>query len=120
MIAVHPDGRVVVYDVKTGQESASHVAQVQLYMHLIPRSQDDRWRGKIFEGAVVYKGGREVPVPADSVNEAFVSRPGQVHQEDDLFHAGPQGAESARVSLLRLTKADCPDRIEPDADSDAA
>ena len=69
VIAVHPDGRVVVYDVKTGQESASHVAQVQLYMYLLPKAQGARWRGMKFEGAVVYKGGREVPIPADSVNE---------------------------------------------------
>ena len=73
VIAVHPDGRVVIYDVKTGQESASHTAQVQLYMYLIPRAQDDRWRGTTFEGAVVYPG-REVPVAADSVDEDFVSR----------------------------------------------
>ena len=37
LIAVFPDGRTVVYDVKTGQESASHIVQVQLYMYLVPR-----------------------------------------------------------------------------------
>ena len=54
LITVHPDGGAVIYDVKTGQESASHTAQVQLYMYLIPRAQNSRWRGTTFEGAVVY------------------------------------------------------------------
>ena len=31
IITIHPDGRAVIYDVKTGQPSASHTAQVQLY-----------------------------------------------------------------------------------------
>ena len=38
LIARFPDGRTVVYDVKTGKESASHIVQVQLYMYLLPKS----------------------------------------------------------------------------------
>ena len=36
VIAVHPDGRAVIYDVKTGHPQASHTAQEQLYMCLLP------------------------------------------------------------------------------------
>ena len=50
VIEVLPDGKTVVYDAKTGQGSASHIAQVQLYMYLIPRAQDNRWLGNTFEG----------------------------------------------------------------------
>ena len=50
IIAIHPDGRTVIYDAKTGQESASHIAQVQFYMYLLPKSQLIRWSGKKFEG----------------------------------------------------------------------
>ena len=32
IIAVDPEGRATIYDVKTGQESDSHVAQVQIYI----------------------------------------------------------------------------------------
>ena len=38
IIVVHPDGRTMIYDAKTGQESASHIAQVQLYMYLLPKA----------------------------------------------------------------------------------
>ena len=71
VIAVFPDGRTVIYDAKTGQESASHVAQVQLYMYLLPKARSGRWHGTKFEGALVYPGGREVSVPADSVDDAL-------------------------------------------------
>ena len=74
VIAVHPDGRKVIYDAKTGQEAASHIVQVQLYMYLLPRSQTKRWRGATFEGAVVYADGSERRISTDSVDDAFVAR----------------------------------------------
>ena len=36
VIAVHPDGRALIYDVKTGHPQASYTAQEQLYMCLLP------------------------------------------------------------------------------------
>ena len=39
LIAVHPDGRAIIYDVKTGRRRDSHEAQVKLYMYLLPRGQ---------------------------------------------------------------------------------
>lgn len=63
VISGKPDGRVVIYDVKTEQESASRTVQVQLYMYLVPRAQHDRWPGTTFEGAVVYSECREVRFP---------------------------------------------------------
>ena len=118
MIAVHPDGRKVIYDAKTGQESASHIVQVQLYMYLLPRSQTKRWRGATLEGAVVYADGSERRISADSVDDAFVSR------LTEFMHKMTSDMPPRRVPSLvecrwcELTSADCPDRIEPDADSD--
>ena len=120
VIAVHPDGKTVVYDAKTGQESASHVAQVQLYMYLLPKAQDDRWRGTKFEGVVVYADGSEKHIPADSVDDAFVSRVTEFMRKM-TSHMPPRRVPSlAECRFCELTKADCPDRVEPDADSDAA
>ena len=56
LIAVFPDGRMVIYDAKTGQESASHIAQVQFYMYLLPIAQSGVWRGTKFEGALGVRG----------------------------------------------------------------
>ena len=56
IIGVDPDGRTTIYDVKTGKESDSHIAQVQLYMYLVPRAQDGRWSGTTFDGALGIPG----------------------------------------------------------------
>ena len=80
VIAVHPDGRKVIYDAKTGQEAASHIVQVQLYMYLLPRSQTKRWRGRVCgrqrEAHFHGQRGRCVRCAAD-----------RVHAKDDLGHA---------------------------------
>ena len=114
IIAVFPDGRTVIYDAKTGQESASHVVQVQLYMYLMPRAQNGRWRGMTLEGALVYPGGREVPVSSASVDDAFIAR------VTEFVKRMTSGGPARRVPSLSecrwcdLTKADCPDRVKSD------
>ena len=120
VIAVLPDGKTVVYDAKTGQESASHVAQVQLYMYLLPKAQGASWRGVKFEGVVVYADGREVQVSADSVNDAFVARVTEFIRKMTSPMPARRVPSLPECRFCDLTKADCPDRIEPDADSDAA
>ena len=114
IIAVHPGGETTIYDVKTGHESASHIAQVQLYMYLIPRAQGGRWKGTTFKGALVYPGGREISVPSDSVDEAFMARVA------DFILKMVSDTPARRVPSLSecawcdLTTADCPDRMESD------
>ena len=113
IIAIHPDGRTVIYDAKTGQESASHVAQVQLYMYLLPKAQDGRWRGVKFEGAVVYADGSEKRIPADSVDDAFVPRLAEFMRKMTSPMPPRRVPSLAECGWCELTKADCPDRMEP-------
>ena len=120
VVAAYPDGRNVIYDAKTGQESASHIVQVQLYMYLLPKSKIARWKGKRFEGAVVYADGSERHIAADSVDDAFVSRLGEFMRKMTSDMPPRRVPSLAECGWCELTKADCPDRIEPDADSDAA
>ena len=55
-------------------------------MYLLPIAQSGGWRGAKFEGAlVVYADGSERRIPADSVDDAFVSRLAEfMPPEDDL------------------------------------
>lgn len=112
IIAVHPDGGATIYDAKTGQPSASHVAQVQLYMYLVPRAQNGRWRGTTFEGALVYPGGHEVTVPAESVNEAFIGRVTKFVQSMVSDKPARRVPSLAECRWCDLTRGDCPDRME--------
>ena len=104
IIAVHPDRTVTIYDAKTGRESASHIVQVQLYMYLLPKAQGGRWKGSRFEG----------------VDDAFVSRLAEFMRKMTSDMPPRRVPSLAECGWCELTSADCPDRIEPDADSDAA
>ena len=118
IIAVHPDETVKIYDAKTGQESASHIVQVQLYMYLLPKSEMKRWRDKKIEGVVVYADGSEKRISADSVDDAFVSRVAEFMRKitsDMLPRRVPSLSE---CRWCELTKADSPTawmrtRIDP-------
>ena len=115
VIAVYPDGRAVIYDAKTGQESASHVVQVQLYMYLLPIAQIERWSGKKFEGVVVYADGSERRISADSVDDAFVSRLAEFMRKM-ISDMPPRRVPSlAECGWCELTGADCPDRMDSDS-----
>ena len=75
IIAVHPDGRAVIYDVKTGQPGAApQPRRCTLYMYLVPRVPGSRWNGRSFDGEVVYRDGSKVEVPAVSVNAEFIQK----------------------------------------------
>ena len=113
IIAIHPDGRTVIYDAKTGQESASHIAQVQLYMYLLPKAQIERWRGVKFEGVVVYADGSERRISANSVDDAFVSRLAEFMRKM-ISDMPPRRVPSLpECGWCELTRGDCPARVEP-------
>ena len=117
LIAVFPDGRTVLYDAKTGHESASHVVQVQLYMYLLPRSNLMRWRNTTFEGAVVYPNGHQVNVPAASIDDAFVARLTDFMQKMTSDMPSRRVASESECGYCELTGGDCPDRFTPGADA---
>ena len=117
LVARFPDGRTVIYDAKTGQESPAHVLQVMIYMYLLPRSQDGRWRDTTFEGAVVYRNGNRVDIPAASVNQEFVARLAEFIRKMTSKKPARRVPSEQECRFCDLTRADCPVRIEPDADA---
>ena len=118
-MARFPDGRVVVYDAKTGQESASHIAQVQLYMYLLPKSNLVQWKGMggKLEGAVVYKDGHQVDIPAESVDDAFAARVADFMQKMTAPVPPRRVPSGPECRFCELTKADCPERITAGEDA---
>ena len=114
LIARFPDGRVVVYDAKTGQEAASHIAQVQLYMYLLPKSNLTQWKGMggKLKGAVVYRDAHQVDIPAESVDDAFAARLADFMQKMTAPVLPRRVPSRPECGFCELTKADCPERIE--------
>ena len=79
-----------------------------------------RWRDRKFEGVVVYADGSEKRISADSVDDAFVSWVTGFMRKMNSDMPPRRVPSLAECGWCELTSADCPDRIEPDADSDAA
>ena len=114
LIAVAPDGRVTVYDVKTGAHRDSDVAQVMIYMYALPQVADSPWKGRSLDGCVVYKDGTEKHIPASAVDDDF--RDGLVDLirrvvSDDPARRVPSPSE---CNWCDLTDLDCPERIDAD------
>lgn len=115
LIAKFPDGRIVIYDVKTGRGSTSHLMQVQLYMHLLPRQRGSAWRGTKFEGAVVYAGGSEKRIPPESIDGPFIERLADFRQKMSSEMPGRRVTSEFECGQCDLASADCPVKIESGA-----
>ena len=109
------DSRAVIYDVKTGQPAASHTAQMQTYMYLVPRARESRWKGTVFEGVVVYRDGDRVKIPASSVNSEFVSKITAFVRKMTSPLPARKVPSLPECGWCDIGKADCDDRLEPDA-----
>ena len=68
-IIARREDEVVIIDTKTGQESASHIAQVMIYMYTIPMALA-MYRDRKIIGQVAYRN-RAVNIPAEEVDDRF-------------------------------------------------
>ena len=112
IIAVHPDGRAVIYDVKTGSPSASHTAQVQLYMYLLSRVPGSRWKGRTFDGEVVYRDDSKVEIPAASVNAEFIEKIVAFIKKILSPLPARKVPSERECGWCDIGRADCPERVE--------
>ena len=108
LVAVKGDVGTVI-DVKTGQPSPAHCAQVLVYMYSLPRALK-QYRGIRFSGVVAYPDA-DVEIPAEAVDERFVG------QMAALIGRIAADAPARRVPSYReclhcpITAADCPERV---------
>ena len=112
LIARDPDGTVTVYDVRDGEPNDGDDLQIRLYMYLLPRSNQGRWRGSSPFGCIVYPDGTERRIEAAEIDEEFSERLAgvmrQVASDDPAGHM-PSADECGRCPL---TSAHCSERIE--------
>ncbi len=64
------DGQAVIVDVKTGQDSPSHVVQVMIYLYAIPRALEQYQNLKL-RGQATYLD-HTVRIPAEAVQDQFI------------------------------------------------
>ena len=71
LVAVTPDEQVTVYDVQTGAQGDSDVAQIMIYMYALPLVTDSLWAGDSPGGRLVYRDGTESQVPASAIDNGL-------------------------------------------------
>ena len=120
LVSVSSDGQITVYDVKTGAQRDSDVAQVMIYMYALPLVADSPWAGKSPDGRVVYKDGTETHIPSTAIDNDF--REG-LH---DLIRRVVSDEPARRVpsppecNWCDLTDLDCPERLDSELSYDGS
>ena len=100
------DGQAVIVDVKTGQESASHVVQVMIYLYAIPRAIE-QYRNLKLRGQVTYDD-HTVRIPAEAVDDQFIRNLGALIRRLAADQPPAPSAEQTGMSLLRHQRSRLP------------
>jgi CRISPR/Cas system-associated exonuclease Cas4 (RecB family) len=107
-------GDAVIIDAKTGKPGPAHSAQVLTYMYAVPKALE-QYRGMEFRGHVIYPDAN-VQIPASGIDGKFVERLGALIRRlaaETPARRVPSGGE---CRFCDITKADCPERVEREAD----
>ena len=110
LVALGPDDTGTIYDIKTGQPRASDTAQVMIYMYALPYI--NQFRGRRFQGRLVYRDDRVVDIPTDSVNDAFKSELFALVRRIADSQPARRVPSALECGMCDLTPIDCPDRID--------
>ena len=120
LIAIDADEQATVFDIKTGAERDSDVAQVMIYMYALPLISGSPLRGHSPQGRLIYRDGKEKAIPASAIDDDF---------KDGLFSllrrvvsdAPPIRVPSAgECGWCDLTPRDCPERVEANTVEDTS
>jgi NADH:ubiquinone oxidoreductase subunit len=117
LVALGKDGIYTVYDIKTGQQRASDIIQVMIYMACLPYSGNIIYKGKKLKGCVVYNNDRTI-IPLESIDETFNKQLGHfldILDSDDIPSKTPSYPECC---YCEITKEDCDEKVEHSADSE--
>ena len=104
------DGQAVIVDVKTGQDSPSHVVQVMIYLYAIPRALE-RYRTLKLRGQATYLD-HTVRIPAETVDDRFIQNLGALIRRlaaDKPLTRVPSRQECRFCDISAL---DCPERMD--------
>jgi hypothetical protein len=109
LIAVRA-GRVLVVDCKSGMRHASHLAQVMVYMAVLPVVRPDL-KGRSIEGLIQYRDD-EVSIPAEAVNAEFRAQLRSTIHLVGGAEAPPRAPSAQECRFCSIGAQDCSDRAE--------
>ena len=104
------DGQAVIVDVKTGQDSASHVVQVIIYLYAIPRALE-RYRTLKLRGQATYLY-HTVRIPAEAVDDQFIQNLGTLIRRLAAERPPARVPSPQEYRFCDINAADCPERVD--------
>ena len=108
------DGQAVIVDVKTGQESASHIVQVMIYLYAIPKALE-RYRTLKLSGQATYDD-HTVRIPAEAVDDQFIQNLGALIRRLASKTPATRMPSTQECRFCDISAADCPERVDGDAE----
>ena len=104
------DGQAVIVDVKNGQESASHVVQVMIYLYAIPRALE-RYRTLKLRGQATYLD-HTVRIPAEAVDDQFIQSLGTLIRRLAADKPPTRVPSRQECRFCDISALDCPERVD--------
>ena len=110
------DGQAVIVDVKTGQDSPSHVVQVMIYLYAIPRALE-RYRTLELRGQATYLD-HTVRIPAESVDDQFIQNLGALIRRLVADKPPTRVPSRPECRFCDISALDCPERVDEGSESE--
>ena len=104
------DGQAVIVDVKTGEDSASHVVQVMIYLYAIPRALE-HYRSLKLRGQATYQD-HTVRIPAEAMDDQFVQNLGALIRRLAAERPAKRVPSPQECRFCDISAEDCPDRVD--------
>ena len=104
------DGQAVIVDVKTGEDSASHVVQVMIYLYAIPRALE-QYRNLELRGQATYLD-HTVRIPAEAVDDQFIQNLGALIRRLAADKPPTRVPSRQECRFCDISALDCPDRVD--------
>ena len=99
---------------KTGQESASHIVQVMIYLYAIPRALE-RYQTLKLRGKATYQD-HTVRIPAEAVDDQSIQNLGALIRRLAYERPAKRVPSRPECRFCDITAKDCPDRVDSDAE----
>ena len=104
------NGQAVIVDVKNGQDSASHVVQMMIYLYAIPRALERYRTLKLREQATYLD--HTVHIPAEAVDDQFIRNLGALIRRLAADKPPARVPSRQECRLCDISALDCPERMD--------
>ena len=110
------DGQAVIVDVKTGEDSASHVVQVMIYLYAIPRALE-QYRNLELRGQATCLD-HTVRIPAEAVDDQFIQNLGALIRRLAADNPPARVPSRQECRFCDISAPDCPERVDGGSESE--